>query len=272
MRTVQIGSNIKVGAGEPLLIIAGPCQIESKAHCFKIADFLFENLKNLPINLVFKSSYDKANRTSINGTRGLGLEEGLEVLDSVKKEYGLPVTTDVHSPEQAKLAAEVVDILQIPAFLCRQTDLLVAAGETNCAVNIKKGQFLHPSDMAFAAEKVAKNGNHNIMLCERGTCFGYRDLVVDPRSFLLMKDTGYPVIYDATHSVQQMGGASGSSGGERRFVEALGTSAAALGVDGIFFECHDNPSKAPSDGACMLPLESVKNFVERLCRVKDAAK
>ena len=272
MKTVQIGSKIRVGAGEPLLIIAGPCQIESKDHSFKIADYIVKNLKGLPINIVFKSSYDKANRTSIKGTRGLGIDEGLKVLESVKKEFGLAVTTDVHSPEQASLAAQVVDLLQIPAFLCRQTDLLIAAGETKCAVNIKKGQFLHPSDMAFAAEKVSSSGNQNVMLCERGTCFGYRDLVVDPRSFLLMRDTGYPVIYDATHSVQQMGGSGGSSGGERRFVEALGSAAAAMGVDGVFFECHDNPSAAPSDGACMLKLESIKGFVERLCRVRDAAK
>jgi len=266
---VQIGS-IEVGEGGKLLLIAGPCQIESQDHTFSIASFLVNLCRELPVSLVFKSSFDKANRTSLAGARGIGLEEGLKILAKVRSEFGCPVLTDVHSAEQAVLAATSVDALQIPAFLCRQTDLLVAAGRTGKAVHIKKGQFLHPSDMAFAAEKVASTGNTNILLCERGSCFGYRDLVVDMRGLLLMKESGYPVVYDATHSVQQMGGGNGSSGGVRSFVPPLARAAVATGVDGVFFECHDNPDKAPSDGPCMLPLEQVSCFVHSICRIREA--
>lgn len=268
--TVEITPSVKVGAGEKLLIIAGPCQIESREHCLEIAHFLKETTSKLPISLVFKSSFDKANRTSVASQRGLGLEKGLAILNDVRSTYGIPVLTDVHSEEQARETGKVVDVLQIPAFLCRQTDLLVAAGETGKTINVKKGQFLHPADMRFVAEKIASTGNSKILLCERGTCFGYRDLVTDPRNFLIMRETGYPVVFDATHSVQQMGGGGGTSGGSRQFVEALARAAVATGVDGVFLECHNDPENAPSDGPCMLPLDRVLPLLEKLLRIRDA--
>lgn len=267
--TVSIAGRISVGTAQTLLLIAGPCQIESREHSFSIASFLTNLCEDFPVSFVFKSSFDKANRTSLTGARGIGIDEGLKVLAAVKKEFGCPVLTDIHSPEQAAIAAEVVDVLQIPAFLCRQTDLLIAAGATGKAVHVKKGQFLHPSDMQFAADKVASTGNKNVLLCERGTCHGYRDLVVDMRGLLLMKQTGYPVVFDATHSVQQMGGSGGSSGGARSFVQPLARAAIATGVDGLFFECHDNPDSAPSDGPCMLPLEQVRDFVSTICKIRS---
>ncbi len=236
-----------------------------------IADTLQKFVRGLPVNLVFKSSFDKANRTSLNGKRGLGIEAGLEILGEVKKRTGLPVLTDIHSPEQATIAAEVVDILQTPAFLCRQTDLLLAVGNTGKAVNVKKGQFLDPHDMAHVAAKIASTGNEKVMLCERGACFGYRDLVVDMRGLVIMAESGYPVIFDATHSVQSMGGAGGASGGNRAFIPPLMRAAVATGVDGLFIECHDNPSSAPSDGASMMPLEQMKGLIESACRIRTAA-
>lgn len=268
---VEVTPSVKVGQGERLLLIAGPCQIESKEHCLTIASFLREATANLPISLIFKSSFDKANRTSVGSQRGVGLEKGLEILDSVRSRYNIPVLTDVHSVDQAREAGKVVDVLQIPAFLCRQTDLLVAAGSTGKAINVKKGQFLHPADMQFVAEKIASTGNTKIMLCERGTSFGYRDLIMDPRSLVMMRHTGYPVIFDATHSVQQLGGDSGSSGGSRAYVEVLSRAALAVGVDGLFMECHDNPDQAPSDGPCMLPLNDVPPLLTRLLRIREAA-
>ena len=267
---IEINSSLHVGAGSPFLVMAGPCQIESYDHCMKIANTLKSLCSPLPLNLVFKSSYDKANRTSLKGKRGVGIQEGLKVLQKVKNETGLPIITDIHSPEEAAQAAEVVDILQIPAFLCRQTDLLIAAGATGKAVNIKKGQFLAPEDMKHAAEKVASTGTSKIMLCERGTCFGYRDLIVDMRGLLIMRQSGYPVIFDATHSVQSMGGAGGASGGSREFVEPLARAAVATGVDGVFLECHDDPEHAPSDGATMLPLDRVGDFLSGMCRIREA--
>jgi len=270
-RTVSVTPNIAIGSGQNLLLIAGPCQIESKEHCLSIARFLLKVTKELPVNLVFKSSFDKANRTSLKGKRGIGQEKGLRILEEVRKETGLPILTDVHDVEQAKISAEVVDIIQTPAFLCRQTDLLIAAGATGKTVNVKKGQFLAPEDMSHVAEKIASTGNDKILLCERGTCFGYRDLIVDMRGFLTMKETGYPVIFDATHSVQSMGGKGGSSGGSRHHIYPLVRAAVAVGVDGLFIECHDNPEKAPSDGASMLPLELMEEVVKSACRIRAAA-
>ncbi len=266
---VNIGHGVKVGDGQKLLLIAGPCQIESLDHCLRIGEHVQSAIRNLPVSLVFKSSFDKANRTSIKGARGIGIDEGLTILDSVRTKLGVPILTDVHNEEQATTVGKVVDVVQIPAFLCRQTDLLVAAGATGKAINVKKGQFLHPSDMNFVAEKIASTGNNKILLCERGTSFGYRDLVMDPRNLLIMRETGYPVIFDATHSVQQLGGGSGSSGGSRKFVQALARAAVAVGVDGVFIECHNDPDNAPSDGPCMLPLEHVGPLVQLLCAIKS---
>lgn len=268
---VRIGKDITVGRDHPLLLIAGPCQIESLDHCLKIAEFLQKNLKHLPVNLVFKSSFDKANRTSATSGRGPGIESGLKILAQLRQKTGLPVLTDVHTAEQAVVAAEVVDVLQTPAFLCRQTDLLLAVGKTGKPVNIKKGQFLPPQDMKFAAEKIASTGNKSIMMCERGSSFGYRDLIVDMRSLVVMGSLGYPVIFDATHSVQSMGGSGGSSGGNREFVAPLVRAAVATGVDGLFIECHDNPDKAPSDGPSMVLLDQMPGLIEMACRIREAA-
>ena len=270
VHTVEISPHVRVGAGQPLLLIAGPCQIESLDHCLHIADFVQRITKKLPLQFVFKSSFDKANRTSISSTRGIGMEEGLKVLEQVRKKLGVPVLTDVHDVEQARAAGHAVDVLQIPAFLCRQTDLLVAAGHTGRTINVKKGQFLPPQDMEHVAKKIASTGNQKILLCERGATFGYRDLIVDMRSFPLMRSTGYPVVFDATHSVQSMGGAGGASGGDRRFIAPLVRGAVAVGVDGLFIECHDNPDVAPSDGASMLPLSSLEEVLTTACRIREA--
>ena len=246
-----------------LLVIAGPCQIESLEHCRLIAGALRELTAKLPIELVFKSSFDKANRTSLKGQRGLGVEGGLEVLATIGREFDVPTITDIHLPEQAALAAGAVSILQIPAFLSRQTDLLAAAGETGLPVMIKKGQFLAPPDMGFAAEKVRAARQSPVLLCERGSCFGYRDLVVDMRGLVEMRALGLPVVFDATHSVQQMGSKGGSSGGAREFIAPLLRAAVAVGIDGIFFECHDRPETAPSDGATMLRLAEVPAILKQ---------
>lgn len=251
-----------------LTLFCGPCQIESKEHALFMAKEIREITKDLPIELFYKSSYDKANRTSLEGRRGIGIEEGLSILSTVKGELGIPVLTDVHTPDEALRAGKIVDIIQTPAFLCRQTDLLIAAGRSGAGVNIKKGQFLHPLDMKFAAEKVASTGNKKIYLCERGTSFGYRDLVFDPRSLVWMKSLGYPVIYDATHSVQVIGGNNGSSGGNREMIVPLAKAAAAIGVDGIFIETHEEPERAPSDAASMLPLKSLKTAIEEILKVR----
>lgn len=254
-----------------LLLFSGPCQIESLDHCLMIADKLQEGLKDLPIKLVFKSSFDKANRTSVSSKRGVGLSKGLEILSEVKKRTGLPVLTDIHSVEQVVECADVIDILQIPAFLCRQTDLLVAAGNSGCIINIKKGQFLAPADMKYAADKVLSAGNKEtaVTLCERGTCFGYRDLVVDFRGLKIMRETGFPVIFDATHSVQAMGGAGGSSGGSREFIAPLVRGAVAFGCDGLFAECHQDPINAPSDGATMLLPDDLIKCVKNAINLRE---
>jgi 2-dehydro-3-deoxyphosphooctonate aldolase (KDO 8-P synthase) len=196
------------------------------------------------------------------------MDEGLTILEKVRSTLGVPVLTDVHTEEQAKLVGQTIDVLQIPAFLCRQTDLLIAAGSTGKTIHVKKGQFLHPADMQFVAEKIASTGNSKILLCERGTSFGYRDLVMDPRNLLIMRETGYPVVFDATHSVQQLGGGAGSSGGSRKYVQALARAAVAVGVDGVFVECHNDPDNAPSDGPCMLPLEQVGPLMKVLCDIR----
>lgn len=269
-KQVDITESISVGKGSQLLLIAGPCQIESRELCLTIAEHLKEVCSEFPVHLVFKASYDKANRTSISSPRGPGFELGLEILDEVRSSFDLPIISDIHLPSQAIPAAEILDVLQIPAFLCRQTDLLVAAGKTAKPVLLKKGQFMHPRDMKFSAKKVASFGNQQILFCERGTCFGYRDLVVDFRSFFMLQETGYPVIFDATHSVQQMGGEKGSSGGTRQYVKSLAKAATAAGIDGLFLECHPQPDRALSDSASMIPLAEIKDIVSEVCRIREA--
>ena len=247
-----------------LSLIAGPCQMESRDHAFMIAGKLTEICKSLGIGLVYKSSFDKANRTSLSAERGIGLETAMEVFADLKKEFGFPVLTDVHTEEHCALVAPVVDVLQIPAFLCRQTDLLIAAAKTGRAINIKKGQFLAPWDMKNVLAKVVNSGNPNVMACERGASFGYNTLVSDMRSLPIMAETGAPVIFDATHSVQQPGGQGGSSGGQREFVETLARAAVAVGVAGVFIETHEDPDNAPSDGPNMVQIDNLPALLEKL--------
>lgn len=264
-------SSHQVGADAPLTLLCGPCVIESRDHALRTAEKLIEINRKTGFNLVYKSSYDKANRTSMSGYRGVGIDEGLEILSEVQRVHGLPLITDVHSPEEARAAGDVVDIVQIPAFLCRQTNLLLAAGETKKAVMVKKGQFLHPSDMQFAAEKIASTGNDKVLLCERGTCFGYRELVVDFRGLELMRALGYPVVFDATHSVQVMGGAGGKSSGNRKSVPLLARAAVAVGIDALFLECHEDPDNAPSDGPNMIPLDQLEPLLNDLAIISKAS-
>lgn len=268
---VQIGS-FKVGAGNRPFLIAGPCVIESEQLVLDTAGKIAEITKSLGIPYVFKSSFDKANRTSIKSYRGPGIENGLAVLKKVKDQLGLPILTDVHTEEQATEAGKVVDVLQIPAFLCRQTDLLIAAAKTGKVVNVKKGQFLSPPEMANAVKKVEECGSQRIVLTERGSSFGYNNLVVDMRSFPIMRSFGYPVVFDATHSVQLPGGGGTKSSGQREFVEPLACAAAGVGVDGFFMEVHPNPDEALSDGPNMVPLHQLKSLLERVMRICDAAK
>ncbi len=265
------GSNLRVGNDQPLLVIAGPCQLESLDHAQMIAGVMAEACAAVGAQYVFKASYDKANRTSLSGRRGLGLAAGLKVLETVRAS-GIPVLTDVHDIAQAREAAHVVDVIQIPAFLCRQTDLLLAAGETGAVVNIKKGQFLAPWDMANVAEKVASTGNERILLTERGASFGYNTLVTDMRSLPIMARTGYPVIMDATHSVQQPGGLGGSSGGQREFAPVMARAAVSLGIAGVFIETHEAPDTAPSDGPNMIPLDKMAALVASLMAFDRLAK
>ncbi|HET9574838.1 MAG TPA: 3-deoxy-8-phosphooctulonate synthase [Nitrospira sp.] len=267
---VDIGS-FKVGQGQRPFLIAGPCVIESEQLAMETASRIAEIAKSLGIPYVFKSSFDKANRTSITSFRGPGLEKGLQVLAKVKKQVGVPVLTDVHTEEQATEAGKVVDVLQIPAFLCRQTDLLIAAAKTGKVVNVKKGQFLSPLEMANAVKKVEECGNRRIVLTERGSSFGYNNLVVDMRSFPILRGFGYPVVFDATHSVQLPGGGGTQSSGQREFVEPLACAAAGAGVDGFFMEVHPNPDEALSDGPNMVPLHQLKSLLERVMRICDAA-
>jgi 2-dehydro-3-deoxyphosphooctonate aldolase (KDO 8-P synthase) len=268
---VQIGS-FKVGAGNRPFLIAGPCVIESEQLVLDTAGEIAEITRSLGIPYVFKSSFDKANRTSIKSYRGPGIENGLAVLKKVKEQLGLPVLTDVHTEEQATAAGKVVDVLQIPAFLCRQTDLLIAAAKTGKVVNVKKGQFLSPPEMANAVKKVEECGSQRIVLTERGSSFGYNNLVVDMRSFPIMRSFGYPVVFDATHSVQLPGGGGTKSSGQREFVEPLACAAAGAGVDGFFMEVHPNPDEALSDGPNMVPLHQLKSLLERVMRICDAVK
>ncbi len=262
-RTVSIG-DITIGNHLPFVLIAGPCQIESRAHALEVAEVLAALSHASGVRLIYKSSFDKANRTSAGAARGVGLAEGLAILAEVRDRTGLPVLTDVHAPDQCAPAAEVVDVLQIPAFLCRQTDLLLAAGATGKPVNVKKGQFLAPWDMQHVAAKIAGTGNQNIMLCERGVTFGYNTLVTDMRALVIMARTGYPVVFDATHSVQQPGGQGGASGGERAFAPVLARAALAVGVAAVFIETHPDPDRAPSDGPNMIPLREMPALVARL--------
>jgi 2-dehydro-3-deoxyphosphooctonate aldolase (KDO 8-P synthase) len=258
VRDVEIGNHL------PLVLIAGPCQIESLSHAMEVAAALAELRRDTGVPVIYKSSYDKANRTSAGSARGIGMAAGLDVLAAVRERFGLPVLTDVHAPEQCAPAAAAVDVLQIPAFLSRQTDLLIAAGETGAAINVKKGQFLAPWDMTNVAAKIAGTGNRRILLCERGASFGYNTLVSDFRALPIMARTGYPVVFDATHSVQQPGGQGSASGGEREFAPVLARAAVAVGVAAVFIECHPDPDHAPSDGATMLPLRAMPALVERL--------
>jgi 2-dehydro-3-deoxyphosphooctonate aldolase (KDO 8-P synthase) len=267
---VDLGK-FKAGAGHRLFLIAGPCVIESEQLALETAGRVAEITKALGIPYVFKSSFDKANRTSIRSFRGPGIEKGLAVLKKVKDQLGIPVLTDVHTEEQATEAGKVVDVLQIPAFLCRQTDLLIAAAKTGRVVNVKKGQFLSPQEMGNAVKKIEECGNHRIILTERGSSFGYNNLVVDMRSFPILRSFGYPVVFDATHSVQLPGGGGTKSSGQREFVEPLACAAAGAGVDGFFMEVHPNPDEALSDGPNMVPLHQLKTLLERVMRICDAA-
>ena len=271
MKDVAIGA-LSVGNDRRLTVIAGPCQLESADHAQMIAGRMAEICAASGAQYIFKASYDKANRTSLSGKRGPGIDAGLKILADLGKALGVPVLTDVHDAEQARAAGAVVDVIQIPAFLCRQTDLLLAAGQTGCVVNIKKGQFLAPWDMANVAEKVASTGNQQIILTERGVSFGYNTLVADMRSLPIMARTGWPVVMDATHSVQQPGGQGGSSGGQREFAPVMARAAVAIGVAAVFMETHEDPDSAPSDGPNMIPLDRMARLVEDLMAFDRLAK
>lgn len=271
MKDVKIGG-LTVGNDRPLTLIAGPCQLESLDHALMIAEPLAAAAAAEGAQFIFKASYDKANRTSLKGKRGLGIEAGLAILEAVRARLGCPVLTDIHDPEQARIAGAVVDVIQIPAFLCRQTDLLIAAGETGCVVNVKKGQFLAPWDMANVADKVASTGNDKILLTERGTSFGYNALVADMRGLPTMMKTGYPVIMDATHSVQQPGGLGGSSGGQREMAPVMARAAVSLGIAGVFIETHEDPDHAPSDGPNMIHLDQMPKLIASLMAFDRLAK
>jgi 2-dehydro-3-deoxyphosphooctonate aldolase (KDO 8-P synthase) len=270
--TVVKAGNVTFSNSMPLALIAGPCQMESREHAFMMAGRLKDLCAKLRIGLVYKTSFDKANRTSLSGKRGVGLEKSLAVFADIRKEFGLPVITDVHEIYQCAELAPVIDILQIPAFLSRQTDLLVAAAKTGCIINVKKGQFLAPWDMKNVVQKVVASGNPNVMLTERGASFGYNTLVSDMRSLPIMAETGAPVIFDATHSVQQPGGQGTSTGGDRRMVPVLARAAVAVGVAGVFVETHEDPDNAPSDGPNMMPLAEMEGFIARLMALDRIAK
>ncbi|PWL17834.1 3-deoxy-8-phosphooctulonate synthase [Falsochrobactrum shanghaiense] len=269
--TVKIG-NVTLSNSAPLALIAGPCQMESREHAFDMAGRLKEITDRLGIGLIYKSSFDKANRTSLKAQRGIGLEKALEVFADLKQDFGFPVLTDIHTEEQCALVGQVVDVLQIPAFLCRQTDLLIAAAKTGRVINIKKGQFLAPWDMKNVLAKITENGNPNVLATERGVSFGYNTLVSDMRSLPIMAGFGAPVIFDATHSVQQPGGRGSSSGGQREFVETLARAAVAVGVAGVFIETHEDPDNAPSDGPNMVPIDKMAGLLEKLMAFDRIAK
>ncbi|MCD1632194.1 3-deoxy-8-phosphooctulonate synthase [Martelella mediterranea] len=274
-RTVTAGAGEKAVAfsnSGKLSLIAGPCQMESRDHAFMMAGKLSEICADAGIALVYKSSFDKANRTSLKATRGMGLDKSLEVFADLKREFGFPVLTDIHTEAQCAEVATVVDVLQIPAFLSRQTDLLVAAAKTGRVINVKKGQFLAPWDMKNVLAKIVDSGNDNVLLCERGVSFGYNTLVSDMRALPIMASTGAPVIFDATHSVQQPGGQGGSTGGQREFVETLARAAVAVGVAGVFIETHEDPDNAPSDGPNMVPLDDMPRLLDKLLAFDAIAK
>jgi 2-dehydro-3-deoxyphosphooctonate aldolase (KDO 8-P synthase) len=273
MRTFNI-NNITIGNEKPIVLIAGPCQIESEDHAQATAGAIKEITDSLGIKFIYKSSFDKANRSSVNTQRGIGIDDGLKILNDVKHLLGVTVLTDIHETYQAQLCADAgIDILQIPAFLCRQTDLLLAAGATGCAINVKKGQFLAPHDMKNVAAKIASTGNERIMLCERGYTHGYNNLVVDMRSLPIMASTGYPVVFDATHSVQQPGGMGERSGGDRTMVPYLARAAVATGcVSTVFMETHEDPDSAPSDGPNMIKLDNLKNILQDLIAIDEVVK
>jgi len=271
MKQVVVGTAC-FGGNKPLVLIAGPCAIEDEDLTLRIAAGLKEITSRLGCELVFKASYDKANRTSVSSFRGLGMEAGLRILERVKKEFDLPILSDIHDISQIDAAAEVLDILQIPAFLCRQTDLLVAAGQTGKAINIKKGQFLAPWDMEHGVNKVVATGNQQVLLTERGATFGYNNLVTDMRALVIMRQLGYPVIFDATHSVQLPGGAGGSSAGQRQFVGALSRAAVATGIDGLFWEVHEDPERALCDGPNSLPLAQVETMLKQMLAIDEVVK
>lgn len=271
MHNVDIGA-LQVSNDAPLLLIAGPCQLESVEHALMIAGQMAEVCAAHGAQFVFKGSYDKANRTSLGGKRGLGMDEGLKVMQSVKDSIGCPVLTDIHAPEHCATVAAVCDVMQIPAFLCRQTDLLLAAGETGAVINVKKGQFLAPWDMPNVVAKIESTGNKRILLTERGSSFGYNTLVADMRSLPTMARTGYPVVMDATHSVQQPGGMGGSSGGQREFAPVMARAAVSLGIAAVFIETHEDPDNAPSDGPNMIPLDQMDALVKSLMAFDRLAK
>jgi 2-dehydro-3-deoxyphosphooctonate aldolase (KDO 8-P synthase) len=270
-KTVRVGA-VEIANNRPFALISGPCQIESRAHALEVAAALKEICAVAGIPLIYKSSFDKANRTSAAAARGIGMAQGLAILGEVRERLGIPTLTDVHLPEQCAPTAEAVDVLQIPAFLCRQTDLLLAAGATGKAINVKKGQFLAPWDMVNVAAKIASTGNENVLLCERGTSFGYNTLVTDFRGLPIMQRTGYPVVFDATHSVQQPGGQGTSSGGQREFAPVLARAALAVGVAALFIETHPDPDRAPSDGPNMIALADMPALLKRLKAFDDLAK
>lgn len=271
MNHVKVGP-YTIGNDRKITILAGPCAMESRAHALEMATALKEIADKYDVGMIYKSSYDKANRTSVSSDRGLGINEAMPIFAEVKEVTGLPVVTDVHNAEDCAIVGEVVDVLQIPAFLCRQTDLLIAAGNTGRALNIKKGQFLAPWDMANVVKKVESTGNTNIMLCERGASFGYNTLVSDMRSLPIMAKTGYPIIFDATHSVQQPGGEGTTSGGDREFAPVLARAAVAVGVAGVFMETHQDPDNAPSDGPNMIYLNKLAGVIEMLLEIDVVSK
>ena len=263
---------IEISNSNRFCLIAGPCQLETEQHALDMAGKIQEITKKFNLGFIYKTSFDKANRTSLKGKRGAGLEKSLPVFDKIKKEINVPVLTDIHNEEQCKIVSNHVDVLQIPAFLCRQTDLLIAAAKTNKIINVKKGQFLAPWDMVNVTKKISDSGNNNILVTERGASFGYNTLVSDMRSIPIMAKNGYPVIFDSTHSVQQPGGMGEKSGGQREFVEHLSRAAIAVGVAGVFIETHQDPDNAPSDGPNMLPLNKLENLISQLCEIDKLIK
>jgi len=262
-KIITVG-DIAIGGTNPFALITGPCQLESRDHAFMMAEKIAEACAKSGTQFIFKASYDKANRSSINTQRGLGIDEGLRVLSDIRAEFGCPILTDVHEAAQCQTAGTVVDVLQIPAFLCRQTDLLLAAGKTSRAINVKKGQFLAPWDMQNVADKIVSTGNDQILLCDRGTSFGYNTLVSDFRGLPIMANTGYPVVFDATHSVQQPGGQGNTSGGQREFAPVLARAACAVGIAALFIETHQDPDTAPSDGPNMIPVDQMGDLIKEL--------